>query len=190
MERTEISNNLPFNLDLYSRPVTPVHWLYWFYIEVSTHLRTLQGRKLPLHSSATLHVVGPGCRLAPVVRVCFLGRPSQARRRRPPCPSRCGQSHRPVGPVLLETWCHGLPGPRPVQSLHPSDVPGSRARLSGARVGGGSFKFVVASRSESPRSHDNSPCLKNEPWRQFIILAFFSLKSVLYSHHNNFYFFL
>ena len=132
--------------------------LYWFYIEVSTLLCTLPRRKarpnLPLRSSAILHVIGPDAGLAPIVRVCFLGRPSQARR--PPDASESPWSESPARRPrlsMLETWCHGLPGPRSVQPLRPSGVVGSRARLPAARVGGGvvSFNFVVASRSESPR---------------------------------------
>ena len=140
-------------LILYSRPVRPVHSTCFTPRQVSTLLRTLPRRNLRLRSSATLHVVGPDVGVAPVVRACFLGRPSQVRQ--PPMASESPWSEAPARrPVLLETWCRGLPGPRSIRPFRPSDVAGSRAHLSAAHVGGGvvSFKFVVASRSESPRS--------------------------------------
>ena len=86
-------------LILYSRPVRPVHSTCFTPRQVSTLLRTLPRRNLPLRSSATLHVVGPDAGVAPV---CFLGRPSQVRQ--PPMASESPWSEAPARrPVLLET---------------------------------------------------------------------------------------
>ena len=133
IERAEISNSLRFDRELYSRLdawlVRPVHSngftprLVYFYAPcyVATclfdpaRLFTLSGH------------VGPDAALAPVVRVCFLGRPVRPDDR-PMRPSRRGPSHWHVGPVLLEVGCRGLPGPRSVRPLCPSGVAGSRAR--------------------------------------------------------------
>ena len=122
----------------------------------SMHLATSEGTsKLASSFQRDSSRYRPGCRSrTPIVRVCFLGRPSQARR--PPDASESPWSESPARRPrlsMLETWCHGLPGPRSVQPLRPSGVVGSRARLPAARVGGGvvSFNFVVASRSQSPR---------------------------------------
>ena len=60
----------------------------------------------------------------------------------------------PLAPVLLESWWHGLSGPRWGLPQRPIGAAGLRARLPAPRVGGGDvdFKFVIAPRFESLRS--------------------------------------
>ena len=89
-KRTEISN-LPFNHDFIFK-ARQTCTLFCFYTEVGALSRP--SRNLPLRSRATLHVIGPVASLAPVVRVCFLGRFSQALR--PPDASESPWSESPA----------------------------------------------------------------------------------------------